>query len=586
MGRLSQKADVIQVGDGSRRECHEGRIVEKRIVMHSDYHIPAMRELRDQQVRFAPRDKKLEQLDRAEKLVAEIDPARTYPYSYLCFRITSFRPEATPEMAVPGDEARNDLLLFVEDVSDSANVPVEEVREPVYTVEQLSKNFNVSTKTISRWRRQGLVSRKFMFQGRKRVGFLSSSVQRFVSRNTERIERGGRFSQLTESERMAIIDRARRLAQAGGGPAEVTRRIAKHMRRSVETIRYTLKQFDQKHPAMAIFPDHTGPLTKDAKKRVYQQFLRGTSVDSLAKRYGRTKASIYRVVNEMRAHAIFELPMDYMYNAEFDRPNAEKGILGPLPESHEVRKKTRVPSGLPRYLASLYEVPLLTREQEQHLFRKFNYFKHRASELRKQLDPARAKSSLMDRIETLYDEAVQTKNQIVQANLRLVVSIAKRHVSGADDFFGLVSDGNMSLIRAVEKFDYSRGNKFSTYASWAIMKNFARTIPDEFRHRDRFRTSHDEMFTAREDERSDGYEQENAQHVRQRQIGRILSRLDEREQKIIISRFGLDHRQEPLTLKEVGHEMGVTKERVRQIEARALNKLRQAAQEEHIELPE
>ncbi len=212
--------------------------------------------------------------------------------------------------------------------------------------------------------------------------------------------------------------------------------------------------------------------------------------------------------------------------------------------------------------------------------------KHRANELRSQLDPARAKSSLMDRIEELYEEAVRTKNQIVKANLRLVVSIAKRHVSSSDDFFGLVSDGNMSLIRAVEKFDYSRGNKFSTYASWAIMKNFARTIPDEFKHRDRFRTSHEEMFSAQEDERTDRYEQESAQYLRQRQIGRILSRLDEREQKIIISRFGLDHSQEPLTLKEVGNEMGVTKERVRQIEARALNKLRLAAQEERIELPD
>lgn len=288
----------------------------------------------------------------------------------------------------------------------------------------------------------------------------------------------------------------------------------------------------------------------------------------------------------MRARAILELPLDYMYNKEFDKAGAEKSILGPMPASSESRKRTRVPAGLPRYLASLYEVPLLTREQEQYLFRKFNYFKHRASQLRQQLDPARAKSSLMDRIEDLYNEAVQTKNQIVQANLRLVVSIAKRHVTNADDFFGLVSDGNMSLIRAVEKFDYARGNKFSTYASWAIMKNFARTIPDEFKHRDRFRTSHDEMFTSREDERSDRYEQETAQHLRQRQIGRILSRLDEREQKIIISRFGLDHRQEPLTLKEVGHEMGVTKERVRQIEARALNKLRLAAQEERIELPD
>ena len=59
----------------------------------------------------------------------------------------------------------------------------------------------------------------------------------------------------------------------------------------------------------------------------------------------------------------------------------------------------------------------------------------------------------------------------------------------------MVSDGNMSLMRAVEKFDYSRGNKFSTYASWGIMKNFARTIPNETKHRDRFRTSQDELFS-------------------------------------------------------------------------------------------
>jgi RNA polymerase primary sigma factor/RNA polymerase sigma factor len=192
----------------------------------------------------------------------------------------------------------------------------------------------------------------------------------------------------------------------------------------------------------------------------------------------------------------------------------------------------------------------------------------------------------MDRIELLYDQAVKLKNQIVQANLRLVVSIAKRHVGASDDFFQLVSDGNMSLIRAVEKFDYARGNKFSTYASWAIMKNFARTIPEEFKHRDRFRTSSDEMFSATEDARSDQVELETAQTLRKQQIVKILSRLDEREQRIIISRFGLDHSNEPQTLKQVGAEMGVTKERIRQIEARALSKLRMAAQDEKIDLPE
>jgi len=192
----------------------------------------------------------------------------------------------------------------------------------------------------------------------------------------------------------------------------------------------------------------------------------------------------------------------------------------------------------------------------------------------------------MDRIEGLYDEAVKTKNQIVQSNLRLVVSIAKRHVTPSEDFFSLVSDGNMSLIRAAEKFDFSRGNKFSTYASWAIMRNYARTIPDQFKHQERFRTSQEETFAARQDDGKGQYEQESAQHHREQQIDRILSRLDEREQRIIISRFGLDHTQEPKTLKEVGFQLGVTKERIRQIEARALDKLRIAAEEEKIELPD
>ena len=189
----------------------------------------------------------------------------------------------------------------------------------------------------------------------------------------------------------------------------------------------------------------------------------------------------------------------------------------------------------------------------------------------------------MDRIEKLYDESVAAKNQIIRANLRLVVSIAKRYVGPLGDFFEFVSDGNISLIRAVEKFDVSRGIKFSTYASWAIMKNFARTIPDVLRHRGRFCTSHSEMFSTVEDAREDHYEQESAQIQRESHVQGVLKRLDERERQIVTSRFGLTRGQEPLTLKQVGAAMGVTKERVRQIQCRAMSKLRKAAEEDRIE---
>jgi RNA polymerase primary sigma factor/RNA polymerase sigma factor len=166
-----------------------------------------------------------------------------------------------------------------------------------------------------------------------------------------------------------------------------------------------------------------------------------------------------------------------------------------------------------------------------------------------------------------------------------VVSIAKRRVAPGDSFFDLVSDGNMSLIRAVEKFDYSRGNKFSTYASWAIMKNYARTIPDEHKRRERFRAADMDMLQTAADQRTDEHQLRMAETDRLQQVGRFLDRLDSREQTIIIRRYGLDRGHEPQTLKEVGTALGVTKERVRQIEAKALEKLREAALAEAV-LPE
>ena len=88
--------------------------------MRSIYRSPILKNLRDQQVRFAPREKKIEQVNLAERLLDELEPKRTYSYEYLCYRITNYRPQSYPDLRLTGKEARHDLQLFVEDVSREA----------------------------------------------------------------------------------------------------------------------------------------------------------------------------------------------------------------------------------------------------------------------------------------------------------------------------------------------------------------------------------------------------------------------------------------------------------------------------------
>src|SRR5947209_18253019 len=168
--------------------------------------------------------------------------------------------------------------------------------------------------------------------------------------------------------------------------------------------------------------------------------------------------------------------------------------------------------------------------------------------------------------------------------MRQMVSIAKRHAGQADNFFELLSDGNMSLIRAVEKFDYGRGFKFSTYASWAIMKNFARSIPDEKHRRERFVTGHEEVFEVAPDARSDEHEILATHERATDSVNRLLEYLEPREREIIRMRAGLDDHAKGMTLEEIGQQFGITKERVRQLHARSMKKLRSLAEEQQLDL--
>jgi RNA polymerase primary sigma factor len=393
---------------------------------------------------------------------------------------------------------------------------------------------------------------------------------------------------MTPEERQDVLHRARRLAAEGAAFADVIKKLVAVTGRSGETLRSLLKRFDREHPAQAVFPDHSGELRPESRRKILQLHEQGETLDALARRFRRSRSYLGRILQQARLERIGELSLDCIANSQFatvKTGRAEREIVGEMPAAAGPAGHRKPPRDLPPYLARLYEIPLLTHEQERHLFRKMNYLKYKAARLRAALDPVRPNPGVMDRIERLHRQAVDVKNQIVSANLRLVVSIAKRHAGHNQDFFELVSDGNISLMRAVEKYDFARGFKFSTYASWAIMKNYSRSIPDEQQRRRRYSTGATEALAVTEDRRSDQHDMEVRQTRREAAVERILRRLDAREKEIIAHRFGL-HGEQWLTLKQVGGLIGVTKERARQLEARAISKLRQAAQEEHLPVEE
>jgi RNA polymerase sigma factor (sigma-70 family) len=394
---------------------------------------------------------------------------------------------------------------------------------------------------------------------------------------------------MTEQEKEDILQRARNLVRQGvASLTEISRRVAQDIGRATETVRYTLRNWDREHPDQPLFPSVTGTFDPATKQMIFNSFRRGITVHNLAKSFQRSASSMYRVIHEIRAQRFLGQKLEFMDNPAFADPSNDAAFLANMSgmaEFDQARRSMRIPKDAPPELTSLYQMPLLTKEQEQHLFRKFNYLKFKAAQLLKgmllpngRLDGQAVRSQDLDQIDKLLKEATAVKDLLISCNMRLVVSIAKKHSAQSDNFFELLSDGNVSLIRAVEKFDYARVNKFSTYASWAIMKNFARSLPDEKVRRERFQTGKEEVFDLAPDHRSDEYECLAVVEQATYKVNRLLDYLEPREREIIRMRSGLEDGAAAMTLAKIGEKLGITKERVRQLNVRAMKKLRSLAE--------
>ncbi len=301
--------------------------------------------------------------------------------------------------------------------------------------------------------------------------------------------------------------------------------------------------------------------------------------------------------DQARVHRVLHEKYEYVDNDLFA-----------LPDSEAVEEILRKPEATPRPDTSWYQPVmsstfsskqsrnlgsvLLTAAQERVIFLQYNYTRYRVCRLRDDLlieptiDPDIAREMLE------WDTQAQAlREQIAQINLALVLAMAKRTRMNEMDFGDMVSEGNMALLRAIDKFDAARGFKFSTYGCRAILKAFSRAGMKLSRYRGLFPTDFDPAM-----ERSDYSETRRADHELDCAdevkliVTRNIADLTDVEREVIEHRFNVskpkvkgtqpEHR--PLTLEQVGKHIGVTKERVRQIQNKALEKIRLTLEEGYL----
>jgi RNA polymerase primary sigma factor len=574
------------------------------------------------QLRFTPEPKRRAQLEAAEKLYCLVDPEKQYPYDFVCFHITGFQPKSNVEPEViAGRDLLDDLRIFVSKLSGRLALPAAKAGQKVHTIEELAARFRVSTKTIHRWRKRGLLARKFVFDGgERRLGFLEAAVERFVRENPALVANAGTFRRLTEAERQQAIRQVRSLAaKSPESRHQIIGQVAEKTGIAQETLRTLLLQYERRNPDKPVFRRPAGRMRPAEAAELFRLHQQGTRVRQLMERFDRSRATVHRIINQRRALALLARKIEYVPSHEFLQAEARTQILGkpftspgiPANSFAGVAAKETTPllahgpasrsagAGhglsvppieqvgedlLPEYLQVLKITPVLNHEQEIELFRRYNYLKHLVSQERHQLRLSKIDAKLLAKLEGYLEEAEEIRKTLVEANLRLVVSIAGKHTGNEAGFLELVSKGNFALIQAVEEFDYTTGFRFSRRAALDIAKEYAKVSGRSTELTPKRAAS---LASIQRDLRETTADLSALERTRQNLAEVIREELDEREQYVILHHFGLigsSIRKKTKTLQQIGAELGLTKERIRQIELTALQKLRQCLSSEQFEL--
>lgn len=288
---------------------------------------------------------------------------------------------------------------------------------------------------------------------------------------------------------------------------------------------------------------------------------------------------------EQLRHAFSE-PIEYVSHDLFSKSNVEHLLFG---------RKALLPGVCTSFQDGGLKDPIhdfqdgtstLTTAQEILLFQRYNYARKRLSDLVERHRGVPITVKTLREVLAWSKRAGDARNLIAQVNVPLVLAMGKRTRLSGLDFNELVSEGNFALLRSVDKFDCSRGFKFSTYACRAILKSFSRVAMKASRYRMRFPTEFDPTLEKSDfvDKKRDTVEEACVEEVRDI-LAQNRADLNDIEKTVIRERFALDGTggsTKPKTLEQVGQMIGVTKERVRQIQNKALKKIRMILEDNYL----
>ncbi len=430
----------------------------------------AIQELYRQLV-LSPPEVRRRQADRLERLLLSLRPEQEYPYEFLYFRVTGFRPTEESRQVFRGKEVVADLHVALEALSGTAPEEATAQDQQVLTCQQVAERCEVTTRTVRRWRRRGLVARKYRFpDGRTRVGIRTGALERFEGLYGEKLDRSAGFSRMEPEEEQRILELVTEFrAEQDTSLTEATARAAEQVGRAQETVRLLVRRHSRRHPQDGRLSAGRGRLSRPARRAILEDYRRNVPVEQVADRYRRSRSSIYRIINQERARDLLDTQVDYIAEDDFAEPQAGQQIAGA--EWRAVMR--RLEAHRPQQQLG---APLEARE-ETVAFRCYNYTKWLLAEGHKRLNPRRYVSGrLVRHLEEMADRAGRIRLALLRAYRPLAERVARQH--GGPDAERLEQEARSALARAIEQFDYRGRGRFPAYLRLDLQKRFAR-LPAE-----------------------------------------------------------------------------------------------------------